>query len=136
MGVIVVDAGVLIALFDAEDAHHLAARTILRAAEPAEVMVVPASAYAELMVLPFRLGSEAVSQADAFVDSLPARVEPASRAIAAAAAELRARFGRRLRLPDALVLATAVVLDADRVITTDGRWPDAGIPVDVIAGRA
>jgi hypothetical protein len=45
---------------------------------------------------------------------------------------LRATHGNRLRLPDALVLATAGVLEADRVATTDARWPEIGVPVDVI----
>jgi predicted nucleic acid-binding protein len=36
---------------------------------------------------------------------------------------LRAATG--LRLPDALVVATAIVVDADRLLTTDARWPSA-----------
>jgi len=66
---------------------------------------------------------------------MPLTVEPASRAIGAAAAELRARFGPSLRLPDALVVATAHALKADRILTTDQGWPDVGIPIDVVAGR-
>ena len=46
---------------------------------------------------------------DRFLDALPARVEPATREIGAAAASLRASHGSSLRLPDALVAATAVV---------------------------
>jgi len=42
--------------------------------------------------------------------------------IAASAAALRARH-RTLKLPDALVIATASELDADRLVTTDRRWP-------------
>jgi predicted nucleic acid-binding protein len=42
--------------------------------------------------------------------------------IATAAARLRARH-RSLRLPDALVIATASVRRADRLVTTDRRWP-------------
>jgi len=30
-----------------------------------------------------------------------------------------------LRLPDALVIATAASSDADRLITTDRKWPTA-----------
>jgi predicted nucleic acid-binding protein len=37
---------------------------------------------------------------------------------------LRARHAR-LRLPDALVIATAVERSADELITTDRRWPTA-----------
>ena len=66
-------------------------------------------------------------------DAMPARVEPASRAIGAAAAALRALLGPSLKLPEALVVATAQVLRADRIITTDQGWPTVGIPIDVVA---
>ena len=41
---------------------------------------------------------------------------------AVTAAALRARH-RSLKLPDALVIATAIHLDADHLVTTDRRWP-------------
>ena len=69
---------------------------------------------------------------NSFVDALPARVEPASRAIASTAAELRARRAGALRLPDALVVATALVVGADRLITTDAGWPELPVPVEVL----
>lgn len=37
--------------------------------------------------------------------------------------------------PDALVIATAIVLGADRIITTDGGWPEVPVRVEVM-GRA
>jgi hypothetical protein len=49
---------------------------------------------------------------------------------------LRARHGTRLRLPDALVLATALHLAADRAVTTDAGWPRAGIHVDLLTARS
>jgi len=53
--------------------------------------------------------------------------------VARAAARLRAQHGSRMRLPDALVVATAIVHRADRVITTDARWPaETGITVEVL----
>jgi predicted nucleic acid-binding protein len=120
MGTVVLDAGVVIAVFDKADAHHPAAMTALAAAR-GDAFVLPASAYAEMLVLPHRLGADAVLAADAFVDDLPARVEPVTRPIAALAAALRARFGPALKLPDALVVATAEVVGADRILTTDPR---------------
>jgi len=53
----------------------------------------------------------------------PIRLEPLGEEIAEAAARLRARHGDDLLLPDALVVATAVVTKADRLVTTDRRWP-------------
>ncbi len=44
--------------------------------------------------------------------------------IATQAAMLRARH-RSLKLPDALVIATAEHCNADRLITTDREWPTA-----------
>lgn len=133
MGLTVLDAGVVIAVLDAYDPHHGAAREALWAAlERSDRLVLPASAYAEMMVGPSRRGGDEAATADAFVDALPAAVEPAARDIARFAAVLRARHGRSLRLPDALVLATAAVLGADVVLTTDARWPDTGVVVQVV----
>jgi len=129
----VLDAGVLIALLDASDSHHLAARVALdEAVTRRDDLALPASAYAELMVEPWRRGPEAVETADGALAALTVRIEPVTQRVASAAAELRARHGRRLRLPDALVLATAHVARADRVLTTDARWPKTEIPVEVV----
>ena len=133
MGLTVLDAGVIIAILDAADVHHKAAAHALTVArEHGDILVLPASAYAECLVSPYRRGPEAVSVVDSFIDALPARIEPASRAIASGAAELRARHAGGLRLPDALVVATAIVLGADRVITTDSGWPALSVTVDVL----
>lgn len=134
MGLTVLDAGVVIAILDASDAHHAAAaEAVTRARERGDALLLPASAYAECLVSPHRRSPEAVAVVDSFVDALPARVEPASRAIASAAAELRARHAGALRLPDALVVATALVLGAERLITTDAGWPALPVPVEVVA---
>lgn len=124
MGLIVLDAGVLIGFLDAADAHHAAARAALAAASAAgDSIALPASAYAETLVGPSRRGDAEVEQVRSFVDRFPLRVVPLDGVIAEAAAALRARHGPRLRLPDALVIATAVVLDADVILTTDRKWP-------------
>lgn len=133
MGLIVLDAGVVIAILDARDAHHGAAREAVSSALAAgDRLVLPASAYAEIMVAPNARGTEAIATADAFVDALPAAIESATREVAAVAATLRSRHGPRLRLPDALVVATATVLGADRIMTTDSQWPTLSVPVEVI----
>ncbi len=134
MGLTVLDAGVIIAILDPSDAHRdAAAHAVAAARQRGDLLVLPASAYAECLVSPYRRGPEAVAVVDAFVDALPARIEPASRAIASTAAELRARHAGRLRLPDALVVATAVTLRADLVITTDAGWPELRLTVEVLA---
>lgn len=133
MALTVLDAGVVIAMLDATDAHHSVARAALREAlDRGDALVLPASAYAECLVGPLRRGPEAAATVDAFVEALPARVEPVTRSIARAAAALRARHGRAVRLPDALVLATAIELQAHRLLTTDASWPLLDVPVQVI----
>lgn len=124
MGVTVLDAGVLIGFLDAADLHHDAAMDALAAArDGGQRVVMPASAFAESLVGPARRGKVAVDGVRQFVKRLPMDVIPLDEPIALAAAELRARHGGRLKLPDALVVATAHVLDAGVLVTTDKDWP-------------
>jgi len=133
MALTILDAGVIIGVLDADDAHHQGARDALKAAlERGDSLAMPASAYGEVLVSPARRGQEAMRAVDAFLADLPAEVEPITRRVASRAAQLRAEHGTRLRLPDALVLATALHLRADRVLTTDSGWPNAGIAVDLV----
>jgi predicted nucleic acid-binding protein len=133
MALTVLDAGVVIAMLDGTDAHHAESRAALREAlDRGDDLVLPASAYAECLVGPLRRGPEAAATVDAFIEALPTRVEPVTRSIARAAAALRARHGRALRLPDALVLATAIELRAHSLLTTDARWPALDVPVQVV----
>jgi predicted nucleic acid-binding protein len=55
---------------------------------------------------------------------LPIEVVELNATIATVAARLRAGYGI-LRLPDALVIATASAARADQLVTTDRRWPTA-----------
>ena len=103
MDLTVLDAGVLIAVLNFDDAHHERARAALSAARSrGDRLIVPASAYAEILVAPLRQSAARGDAVDDFLEALPASVEPATREIARRAAELRARHGTRLRLPDAL----------------------------------
>ena len=137
MALTILDAGVVIAVLDSNDVHHGAARTALTDARSrGEDLAVSASAYAEILVGPFRQGAAAASKVDEFLAALPARVEPATREIAASAARLRAQHGPKLRLPDALVVATAVELSAVLLLTTDAGWPPLPVRVVVVSGSA
>ncbi len=122
MGLTVLDAGVVIAGLDAGDALHAAAAAALGVARArGDSFTLPASAYAEILVRPAAQGAETVERADRALDSMAITVAPADRSIARGAAGLRARYPR-LRLPDALVIATALGLDADHLLTTDQQW--------------
>jgi predicted nucleic acid-binding protein len=120
MAVTVLDASVVIAFLDANDAHHSAAIDAIGNAGR-QALVLPASAYAETLVDPWRAGSEAITLVKRFLAELGVRIEPLTAEIAERAARLRSMH-RGLRLPDALVLATADVLDAT-VLTADRAWP-------------
>ena len=125
MGLIHLDAGVLIGFLDGSDAHHDAARRVLEdAVAGADRLEVASSALAEALVGPARRGDDAVAVVLDLVERLPVVVVPLDVTIAGAAARLRARH-RSLRLPDALVIATAAVRHADLLVTTDRRWPSS-----------
>jgi predicted nucleic acid-binding protein len=124
MGLTLIDAGVLIGFLDGNDAHHLAARDALAAARGrADQVAMPASAFAEALVSPSRSGDTAVRAVREFADRLPLVISAPDVEIAVVAAGLRAKHGQRLRLPDALVVATAIHSEADVLVTTDRSWP-------------
>ncbi len=120
MALVVVDASVVIGYLDGDDAHHRAAVAALDASGTDD-LVLPATAYAEVMVAPARRGAAAMDRVEAALAALAVRMVAVTPAIARAAAGLRARH-RSLRLPDALVLATADELGAARVLTADRAW--------------
>ena len=125
MGIVVLDAGPVIAVLDESDPHHqVATRAFQRVLEQGHDFVLPATAYAETMVGPFRGGSEAVRIVDLFLADVPVDIEPANHSHSRWAARLQAMYGSKLRLPDALVVATAANLGAEQILTTDARWPD------------
>jgi len=116
----VLDASVVIAFLDPDDALHEAAVAALTEHQH-DQLVIPASVYAEILVGPYRKGVDAVAEVEAFLADLAVRIEAITPAIARAAARLRSD-SRSLRRPDALVLATADEVAADTVLTGDESW--------------
>lgn len=111
MGTLILDASVLIGLLDTEDAHHARSVDDVEAADMAgQRLLVPASAYSEALVAFARV--RRVGEAHDAIAAMGITVAPLTEAIAELAADLRARHAR-LRLPDAIVLATARALDGD-----------------------
>ena len=136
MGLTVLDSSVLIAMVDASDAHHEAARAAIESGRAVgDAFVVPAAAYAEYMVRPHQQEASMIAFRDGLIDAIPARVEPVTRDVGRQAAAIRARHGRRVPLPDALIIATAVILQADRILTADAGWPSLEVPVTVLEAR-
>lgn len=132
MGLTVLDAGVVIGYLDPDDAHHAQCReAVFTRRRAGERLCMSAATYSETLVRPFRLGDESVSRVERLLRAAAVQLIPVDRSVAMAAARLRS--STRLRLPDAIVLATAEELGADEVLTTDARWPDVGLPVTVLA---
>lgn len=125
MGLTQLDAGVVIGLLDPRDTHHAMATAALREAlQRGDHLEMSASAFGECLVGPSRRGPDAVAVVRALFERLPIAVVAIDADIAAAAALLRANHAS-LRLPDALVIATASQRSADKLLTTDRRWPTA-----------
>lgn len=116
MGAVTLDASVAIGFLDPADAHHERAASRLRELDRSS-LTMPASAYSETLVRPLATGhAELVER---FVDGLRIEIVPLDRRIARHAAELRAEH-TALRLPDAVVLATARLREA-ALLTFDDR---------------
>ena len=109
---------VLIGLLDTADAHHaIAVRDVEDADQRGAALLAPASAYSEALVAFAHAGR--VSEARDAVAGMGIAVTPLSPEIAERAAELRAEHDR-LRLPDAIVLATARELGGDLLTYDEG----------------
>jgi predicted nucleic acid-binding protein len=128
VALIVLDASVLIALLDPNDALHTAARTAV-ARHAGDDLKLPASAYAESLVGPARRGR--LAEAKQAIVALLLDIVPITGEVAEEAAELRARHPS-LRLPDALVVATGSVLGAAVVLTGGVRWRQLGQAITIL----
>jgi predicted nucleic acid-binding protein len=128
VALIVLDASVLIALLDPNDALHTAARAAL-ARHAGDDLKLPASAYAESLVGPARRGR--LAAAKQAIDALLLDIVPITGQVAEEAAALRAQHPS-LRLPDALVVATGSVLGAAVVLTGDARWRQLGPTITLL----
>ena len=130
MALVALDASVIIAFLDPDDALHDAAVQALIEHQHDELLI-PVTVYAEILVAPHRRGAEAVAEVEEFLADFAIRIEVLTPAIARAAAKLRSDSGSR-RLPDALVLATAAESNADVVLTGDESWPRVSTRVTLI----
>jgi predicted nucleic acid-binding protein len=118
MGALILDASVLIGLLDTGDAHHQTAVDDVEAADRSgHVLHAPANAYSEALVAFARAGR--VTEARGAIANMGITVSPLTASIAERAAQIRSDH-ERLRLPDALVLATARQLGGE-LLTYDDR---------------
>lgn len=112
---VVLDASVLIALVNGDDAHHdWAVSFLLEIVE--EELCISALSLAEALVYPTKAGRAADFQRS--ISGLDLDVAPVSAEVAAELADIRVRSG--LKLPDAAVLHLALSRNA-ALATTDAR---------------
>jgi predicted nucleic acid-binding protein len=115
---LILDASVLIGLLDTADAHHGRAINDVESADrDGRQLLLPASAYSETLVAFARAGR--LDEARQAISAMGVTVVSLTDTIAERAAELRARHDR-LRLPDAIVLATAQEVGG-RLLSYDRR---------------
>lgn len=124
----------MIGLLDPSDRHHDEAVSAMRQTKEEGMVVLPASALAEILVGASRLGQPAIEATEAAVDGIVDLVQDITRAVARSAAAYRSRY-RTLRLPDALILAVGHVMEASAVLTADAKWAGLDERVRLIAGH-
>jgi predicted nucleic acid-binding protein len=117
---VVLDSDVVAGFLDRSDALHAAARAAVGELVREHRLLTSAVTYAEVLT-GARLGHHDEPQVQGFFDELVSEILPVDIAVADAAASIRSRH-RSLRMPDALIAATAHVnVDAELVVTGDAR---------------
>jgi hypothetical protein len=122
VGLILLDSTIVVGFLDADDALHEIAVARLREIVGSHSLAASVISYAELMT-GVSLGHHSHERVDRFFDALVKDLLPVDRKVAARAATLR---GKRisLRMPDALILATADLHeDIDTIVCADDDWP-------------
>ncbi|HVQ89614.1 MAG TPA: PIN domain-containing protein [Mycobacteriales bacterium] len=132
MGALVLDSSVVIALFDTKDVHHeQAAAEVRRWRAAGGSFVLPATVVSEVLVGAHRQSTETVTHRRQQLRDTFGPIRVVDEDVAVTAARLRASHGS-LRLPDALILAVAMVDGAERILTADKRWAAVDQRVTVI----
>ncbi len=117
---VVLDSDAVIGFLDEDDALHRAADAKIRELLGEQRLLVSAVTYAEVLT-GARLGHHSRDQVSGFFAELISEVVPVDVVVAEQAADFRARL-ESLRMPDALILATAQIdPDVDLLVTGDER---------------
>lgn len=116
---------------DRQDALHEAADAAVRELVRGQRLLASAVTYAEVLT-GARLGHHSEDDVAGFFAGLLSGVLPVDVAVADKAAHLRAR-AKSLRMPDALILATAEIdPDVDLIVTGDRQLTKiSGLDIDV-----
>lgn len=123
--VALLDSATVAGFLDRDDVFHAAVDTRIRELAGRDKLIVSVITYAELLTGAGLAHHDQTAVRGFFAD-LVDEVHDVDRSVAERAAELRVARPS-LRMPDALILATADLRQADLVITGDHRWVDSGI---------
>lgn len=115
----VVDTSVLLAWLEPDEPHHRVAVEGLGEARSAGDLAIPVTAFAEVLVRPYRQSPQAGRRVERKLTEIGS-VVPTSIEVGRRAAQLRASV--QLKLPDALIVATGLELKAAAILTLDQRW--------------
>jgi predicted nucleic acid-binding protein len=119
---VVLDSDAVVGFLDRDDALHYAADAAIRDLVREQRLLVSAATYAEVLT-GARLGHHGEGQVRGFFAELISEVLPVDVTVADKAAELRSRH-KPLRMPDALIFATAAINpDVDLIVTGDAQAP-------------
>jgi predicted nucleic acid-binding protein len=115
---VVLDSGAVVGFLDRQDALHDAADAAVRELVRGQRLLASVVTYAEVLT-GARLGHHDEDHVTGFFAGLLSGVLPVDVAVADKAADLRSRF-KSLRMPDALILATAETdPEVDLIVTGD-----------------
>ncbi len=124
--VALLDSVAVAGFLDRDDPFHVAADARVRELAGRERLIVSVITYAELLT-GAGLGHHDRTAVRGFFEDLIDEVHDVDRHVAERAADLRAAKPS-LKMPDALILATADLHGAETIVTADHRW------IDVLAG--
>lgn len=117
---VVLDSDAVVGFLDRDDALHDSADAAVRDIVGEHRILVSAVTYAEVLT-GTRLGHHDEATVGGFFDELISAIVPVDVTVADRAADLRSRF-RSLRMPDALILATAdTEASVEFILTGDQR---------------
>jgi predicted nucleic acid-binding protein len=132
MSIVVLDAAVLLGFCDPDDpAHPVTVAAVTDCLAAGSRLIVPVSVLSEVLVGAYRTSAHAVRTVEGFVDDLITQVYPIDRPVGRAAAQYRAEHPD-LPLYAAFVLATAKVLNARQILTTDPSWKQKDSRVHIL----
>lgn len=119
---VVLDSDAVVGFLDSKDALHVAADTAIRDLVHEQRLLVSVVTYAEVLT-GAGLGHHDEDQVRGFFAQLISEVLPVDMTVADKAAEFRSHL-KPLRMPDALILATAEINpDVDLLVTGDAQAP-------------